>query len=129
MPVEPWAGSAPFEDDDYFSGSARGAGARFVPLPPELARPQFYAKLTTSLENYLNRERRTLDRWSCPKAMELSRPMEAELNFRLRMASKLSRDLECEQARANWTAWDVLTTLGVEVRPGHATPALAPVTA
>ena len=57
MPAEPWAESEPFDDGVPELDKAPQAGARFAPLPPELARAKCYAEWTKSLKNYLYRER------------------------------------------------------------------------
>ncbi len=103
MPAEPWAGSLPFDDGVPELDKAPEAGARFAPLPPELARAKCYADWTKSLKNYLYRER-TLDLWACPEVKEYSRPAEAEREFRLRVAqaSREQRDREVEALRAKY---------------------------
>jgi hypothetical protein len=140
MPAEPWAGSVPFDDGVPELDKAPQAGARFAPLPPELARAKCYADWTKSLKNYLYRER-TLDLWACPEVKEFSRPTEAEREFRLRVAqaSREQRDrevvklrekyapkksgledqirrarerLDREQSQANKSTWDATVSLG-----------------
>jgi hypothetical protein len=103
MPAEPWAESVPFDDGVPELDKAPEAGARFAPLPPELARAKFYAEWTKSLKNYLYRER-TLDLWDCPEVKAISRPTEAEREFRLRVAqaSREERDREVEALRAKY---------------------------
>ncbi|HZW33564.1 MAG TPA: hypothetical protein VFF52_22785, partial [Isosphaeraceae bacterium] len=143
MPAEPWAGSTPFDDGVPELDKAPEAGARFAPLPPELAQAKCYAEWTRALKNYLYRER-TLDVWTCPEVKEASRPLEPEREFRLRLAqaSREQRDrkvealrakyaprmealqdqvrrarerLEREQAQAHRTAWDATVALGSSV--------------
>ena len=103
MPAEPWAGSVPFDDGVPELDKAPEAGARFAPLPSELARAKSYADWTKSLKNYLYRER-TLDLWSYPTLKETSRPMESEREFRLRLAqaSRERRDRDVEKLRAKY---------------------------
>jgi hypothetical protein len=103
MPAEPWAEAVPFDDGVPELGKAPEAGARFAPMPSELARAKCYAEWTKSLKNYLYRER-TLDLWSCPEVKEISRPTEREREFRLRMAqaSREERDREVEKLRAKY---------------------------
>jgi hypothetical protein len=143
MPAEPWAESVPFDDGVPELDKAPEAGARFAPLPPELARAKCYAEWTRSLKNYLYRER-TLDLWNCPEVKAISRPSEAEREFRLRVAqaSREERDrkvealrakyapkmsaledqirrarerLEREEAEANRSTWDATIALGNSV--------------
>ena len=103
MPAEPWAESIAFDDGVPELDKAPQAGARFAPLPAELARAKCYAEWTKSLKNYLYRER-TLDLWNCPEVKEVSRPTEAEREFRLRVAqaSREVRDREVEKLRAKY---------------------------
>jgi hypothetical protein len=103
MPSEPWAESLTFDDGVPELDKAPEAGARFATLLPELARAKCYAEWTKSLKNYLYRER-TLDLWTCPEVKEMSRPSEAEREFRLRVAqaSREARDREVEKLRAKY---------------------------
>ncbi len=103
MPAEPWAEAVPFDDGVPELDKAPEAGARFAPMPSELARAKCYAEWTKSLKNYLYRER-TLDLWSCPEVKAISRPAEAEREFRLRVAqaSREERDREVEALRAKY---------------------------
>ena len=103
MPAEPWAEGVPFDDGVPELDRAPEAGARFATLPPELARAKCYAEWTKSLKNYLYRER-TLDLWECPEVKAISRPSEAEREFRLRVVqvSREERDREVEKLRAKY---------------------------
>jgi hypothetical protein len=103
MPAEPWVAAVPFDDGVPELDKAPEAGARFAPMPSELARAKCYAEWTKSLKNYLYRER-TLDLWSCPEVKAISRPAEAEREFRLRVAqaSREERDREVEALRAKY---------------------------
>jgi hypothetical protein len=143
MPAEPWAESVSFDDGVPELDKAPEAGARFASLPSELARAKCYAEWTKSLKNYLYRER-TMDLWACPEVKQISRPSEAEREFRLRVAqaSREERDrevealrakyapkmsaledqirrarerLEREQAQANKSTWDATVALGSSV--------------
>jgi hypothetical protein len=143
MPAEPWAEAVPFDDGVPELDKSPEAGARFAPMPSELARGKCYAEWTKSLKNYLYRER-TLDLWNCPEVKTISRPTEAEREFRLRVAqaSREERDrevealrakyapkrsaleeqirrarerLEREQAQANKSTWDATIALGTSV--------------
>jgi hypothetical protein len=118
-------------------------GARFAPLPAELAQAKSYAHWTRALKNFLYRER-TLPVWSCPALKEWSRPAESERDFRLRLvqASREKRDkdvealrlkyapkqaaiqeqirrayerLEREQAQASRSTWDATIAMGSSV--------------
>ena len=95
--------SEPYDDGVPELDKAPEAGARFAPLPSELARAKSYAEWTKSLKNYLYRER-TLDLWTCPDFKETSRPSESEREFRLRLAqaSRERRDQEVEELRAKY---------------------------
>jgi hypothetical protein len=101
LPAEPWAESEPFDDGVPQLDKVPEAGARFAPLPVELARAKCYVEWAKALKNYLYRER-TLDLWNCPKVKETSRPSESEREFRLRLAqaSREQRDQEVEALRA-----------------------------
>ncbi len=143
VPSEVWAGSEPYDDGVPELDKAPEAGARFAPLPSELARAKSYTEWTKALKNYLYRER-TLDLWSYPALKETSRPMESEREFRLRLgqASREHRDkdvealrnkyapkqaaledqirrarerLEREQAEANRSTWDATIAMGSSV--------------
>jgi hypothetical protein len=143
VPSEVWAESEPYDDGVPELDKAPEAGARFTPLPSELARAKSYSEWTKALKNYLYRER-TLDLWSYPTLKETSRPMESEREFRLRLAqaSREHRDkdvealrdkyapkqaaledqirrarerLEREQAEANRSTWDATIAMGSSV--------------
>jgi hypothetical protein len=143
MPGEPWDASEPFDDGVPELDKAPEAGAKFDPLPSELARAKSYAAWTKSLKSFLYRER-TLRVWNCPALKEWSRPLESEREFRLRLvqASRETRDhgvealrtryapkleaiqeqmrrarekLEREQAQASKTSWDAGIALGSSV--------------
>jgi hypothetical protein len=72
-------------------------------MPAELARARCYAEWAESLKDYLYRER-TLDLWGCPEVKAISRPGEAELEFRVRvaLASREERDRAVEALRAKY---------------------------
>ncbi|MGP0068730.1 MAG: ATP-binding protein [Isosphaeraceae bacterium] len=143
VPSEVWAESEPYDDGVPELDRTPEAGARFAPLPSELARAKSYAEWTKSLKNYLYREK-TLDLWTYPELKETSRPMESEREFRLRLgqASRERRDedvealrakyapkqaaledqihrarakLEREQAEANRSTWDATIAMGSSV--------------
>ena len=143
MPDEPWDASEPFDDGVPELDKAPEAGAKFDPLPTELARARSYAAWTKALKSFLYRER-TLRVWNCPALKEWSRPLETEREFRLRLvqASREERDhgvevlrakyapkldaireqmrraqekLEREQAQASKTSWDATIALGGSV--------------
>jgi hypothetical protein len=118
MPAEPWAESVPFDDGVPELDRAPEAGARFATLPPELARARCYADWTRSLKNYLYRER-TLDLWRCPEVKAISRPSEAEREFRLRVAqaSREDRDREVEKLRAKYAPR--MSALEDQIRRAH----------
>ena len=103
MPAEVWDESEPFDDCVPELDKAPEAGARFAPLPAELARAKSYAEWTKALKNYLYRER-TLRVWTCPALKEWSRPAESEREFRLRLvqASREERDQKVEALRAKY---------------------------
>ncbi len=103
MPTEVWADSEPFDDGVPELDKAPEAGARFAPLPSELARAKTYPEWTKSLKNYLYRER-TLDLWTSPAFKETSRPSESEREFRLRLAqaSRERRDQDVAALRAKY---------------------------
>ena len=143
MPDEPWDASEPFDDGVPELDKAPEAGAKFDPLPAELARAKSYAAWTKAFKSFLYRER-TLQVWNCPALKEWSRPLESEREFRLRLvqASREKRDhevevlrakyapkleavqeqmrraqekLEREQAQASKTSWDATIALGGSV--------------
>ena len=143
VPSEVWAESEPYDDGVPELDKAPEAGARFAPLPSELARAKSYTEWTKSLKNYLYREK-TLELWTFPELKETSRPMESEREFRLRLgqASRENRDkdvealrakyapkqaaleeqvrrarakLEREQAEANRSTWDATIAMGNSV--------------
>jgi len=103
MPAEPWDKSEPFDDCVPELDKAPESGARFAPLPAELARAKSYAQWTKALKNFLYRER-TLRVWNCPALKEWSRPAETEREFRLRLvqASREERDKNVEVLRAKY---------------------------
>jgi len=103
MPAEPWDKSEPFDDCVPELDKAPEGGARFAPLPAELARAKSYAQWTKALKEFLYRER-TLRLWNCPALKEWSRPVETEREFRLRLvqASREERDKKVEALRAKY---------------------------
>lgn len=72
----------------------------FAPLPPALAGPRGYATLATSLKSHLGRTSR-LTAYSAPAIAAVSRPGEAEGEFRVRIAQRVRewRDEQIEQVR------------------------------
>ena len=143
MPAEVWAESETYDDGVPELDKAPEAAARFAAMPSELARAKSYAEWTKALKNYLYRER-TMDLWSYPEFKEVSRPLESEREFRLRLAqaSRERRDedvdklrakyvpkqaaledqirrarerLEREQAQANRSTWDATIAMGSSV--------------
>ncbi len=103
MPAEPWDSSEPFDDGVPELDKAPEAGARFSPLPGEMARAKSYAAWTKAFKSFLYRER-TLPVWNCPALKQWSRPEETEREFRLRLvqASRESRDQSVEKLRAKY---------------------------
>jgi hypothetical protein len=103
MPAEPWENSEPFDDCVPELDKAPEAGARFAPLPAELARAKSYPDWTKALKSFLYRER-TLRVWNCPALKEWSRAGETEREFRLRLvqASREERDKSVEALRAKY---------------------------
>jgi hypothetical protein len=103
MPAEPWDQCEPFDDCMPSLDQVPESGARFAPLPPELARGKAYPLWAKALKNFLYRER-TLRVWNCPALNEWSRPAETEREFRLRLvqASREQRDKNVETLRAKY---------------------------
>ncbi len=103
MPAEVWSKSELFDDGVPELDKAPEAGARFAPLPHELARAKNYPEWSKSLKNYLYRER-TLQVYRCAKLKQWSRPEEPEREFRLRLvqASREERDQKVEALRAKY---------------------------
>src|SRR5262249_6886385 len=103
MPGEPWADSKVHADSVPELDKSPEGGARFAPLPTELARAKSYAQWTKSLKNFLYRER-MLQLWNCPALKEWSRPAETERDFRLRLvqASREKRDKDVDALRAKY---------------------------
>jgi hypothetical protein len=103
MPAEPWDNSEPFDDSVPELDKTPEAGARFAPLPAELARAKSYPEWTKALKSFLYRER-TLHVWNCPALKEWSRAVETEREFRLRLvqASREERDKKVEALRAKY---------------------------
>ena len=118
MPAELWDESEPFDDCVPELDKAPEAGARFAPLPAELARAKSYAEWTKALKNYLYRER-TLRVWTCPALKESSRPAETEREFRLRLvqASREERDQDVEALRAKYAP--KLAAIQEQIRRAH----------
>jgi phage host-nuclease inhibitor protein Gam len=143
LPVEPWAGSEPFDDVVPELDKLPEPGACFAPLPGELARAKNYGDWTKALKNYLYRER-MLQVWFCSALKGFSRLGETEREFRLRLvqASREKRDqsaaalqakyapklealqrqidracdrLAREEAQANRSTWDATIALGSSV--------------
>jgi len=103
LPAEVWSKSERFDDCVPELDKAPEAGARFLPLPPELAQAKNYALWTKSLKNYLYRER-TLQVYRCSELKQWSRAGESERDFRLRLvqASREERDQKVEALRAKY---------------------------
>jgi len=103
LPAEVWSKSEPFDDCVPELDKGPEAGARFAPLPNELARAKNYAEWTKSLKNYLYRER-TLQVYRCSELKQWSRAEEPEREFRLRLvqASREERDQKVEALRAKY---------------------------
>jgi hypothetical protein len=103
MPAEPWNDSEPFDDCVPELDKTPEAGARFAPLPAELARAKSYPDWTKALKSFLYRER-TLRVWNCLALKEWSRAGETEREFRLRLvqASREERDKNVEALRAKY---------------------------
>jgi hypothetical protein len=143
MPPEPWDKSEILDDFVPELDKAPQGGARFAPLPAELASAKSYVQWTKSLKNFLYRER-TLPLWNCPALKEWSRTEETDRDFRLRLvqASREKRDkgvealrvkyapkqaaiqeqsrrayerLEREQAQASRSTWDATIAMGSSV--------------
>ncbi len=143
LPTEVWNESEAFDDSVPELVKAPEAGASFGFLPSELSRAKNYSNWTKALKNYLYRER-TLRVWTCPGLKQVSRPMETEREFRLRLVqtSREKRDhgvemlrtqyspkleaiqeqirranerLEREQAQASRTSWDATIAMGSSV--------------
>ena len=74
--------------------------AAFAPLPPALAVPKGYATLATSFKGHLGRTSR-LTAFSAPAINAVSRPGEAEGEFRVRIAQRVRewRDEQIEKVR------------------------------
>jgi hypothetical protein len=102
-PAEPWNESKPYHDCVPVLDKVPEAGARFAPLPVELARAKTYVEWTKALKSFLYRER-TLRVWNCAALKEWSRVAETEREFRLRLvqASREERDKDVEVLRAKY---------------------------
>ncbi len=70
--LDPWDGGELSHDGPPDLEKTPAAGAAFVPLPADLAKPKKYATLTTALKSHLYRVHR-LTVWKCksPKAVSL----------------------------------------------------------
>jgi hypothetical protein len=77
----------------------------FAPLPSALAGPRGYATLATALKNHLGRTSR-LTAFSAPALGIVSRPGEAEGDFRVRIAQQLKewRDEQMDKVRSKQAA-------------------------
>ena len=77
----------------------------FAPLPSALAGPRGYATLATSLKNHLGRTSR-LSAFSAPALGVVSRPGEAEGDFRVRIAQQVKewRDEQMDKVRGKQAA-------------------------
>jgi len=73
----------------------------FAPLPAALTGPRGYATLATSLKGFLGRTSR-ITAWSAPAIDAVSRPGEAEGEFRVRIAQRVKewRDEQLDAVRA-----------------------------
>jgi hypothetical protein len=143
LSAEPWERSELHDNCVPELDKVPEGGARFAPLPSELARSKSYPQWTKDLKNYLYRDR-TFPLWTCPKLKAWSRPGETERDFRLRLvqASREERDkhvealrvkyarkqaaiqeqirrayerLEREQAQASRSTWDATIAIGSSV--------------
>lgn len=79
------------------------AECRFDTLPGELTRPKKFAELTNALKDCLYRTH-VLKIWKCPALKQVSKPGEAEGDFRVRLsqAAREARDLKVERLRGKY---------------------------
>jgi hypothetical protein len=103
VPTEVWNKAESFDDSVPELDKTPEAGARFAPLPAELAQAKNYAGWTKSLKNYLYRER-TLPVYRCSELKQWSHATESERAFRLRLvqASREERDQKVEALRTKY---------------------------
>ena len=86
------------------------ANAQFTPLPADLTRAKTFQSLTTQLKDHLYRNHR-LTLFKAPDVKQMSRPGEAEGDFRARLGHELKerRDLAVEKLRQKYAAkWATL---------------------
>jgi hypothetical protein len=103
LPADPWSEVEPLVDETLEFESTPEEGAQFNPLPAELARPKQYTTLSTSLKDFLYRNRK-LSIWKCAALKQCSQPGESEADFRVRLSqgAREQRDLLVEKLRAKY---------------------------
>jgi hypothetical protein len=79
------------------------AECSFFPLPADLIRPKKFAELANALKDSLYRKH-VLRIWKCPALKQVSKPGEAEGDFRIRLSqsAREARDMKIEKLRAKY---------------------------
>jgi hypothetical protein len=102
VPAETWAKGEEREEPLDVETQSEG-GARFATLPAELSRAKRYSELATALKDHLYRNRK-LRLWKCLSLKQISKPLESESEFRLRLSQKSreERDAQIETLRQKY---------------------------
>ena len=101
--ASPWTTAVECENSALLFDAEPARSSTFSPLPAKAANAKSYAKWQKMLASHLYRERR-LRLWRCRKPALVSRPGEAEGDFKvsLRAAVREERDLAVEKLRQRY---------------------------
>jgi hypothetical protein len=102
LPADVWSEASESDEPPELEIQPEAA-AKFAALPGDLSRPKKYTELTTSLKDYLYRNRR-LSVFKCAALKAVSTPEESEADFRIRLSQggRELRDAQVEKLRLKY---------------------------